>query len=191
MILFRWLVGFPMAALVTAALFFMMAQLIKEKNDPLPPARPNIDLNITGVPEDSDPDPVKPPDRILQDPPPDIDMDFPKSKNPPTGIETVPIPTKTGKDGTGRISIPGGATITIAPSYPEGCRSRGVEGVVIVQFDVTPEGNVTNAQIIQTPDRCFNRPILKAVSGWKYPPVSAGSAMRYGYMETFDFKLVD
>ena len=191
MVLFRWLLGLPMAALITAGLFFMMAHLIKEKGDPYPDPRPDLNLKVTAEDPVDGPDPYERSEKKIPDEIPETEIDFQKTKEAPKG---VPIgPTKTPVD-TRPGKTPGnflGAVITIPPSYPESCRTKGIEGTVVVQFDITPEGNVTNAQVIQTPNQCFVRTVLKAVSGWKFPPVSSGSAMRYGVIEKFDFRLVD
>jgi protein TonB len=108
-----------------------------------------------------------------------------------TGPVQTPVPRPGASEierippGEGAVSSP---VIRIPPPYPENCRSRGAEGVVIVEFDVTPEGNVVNARVVDSANRCFNRSVLKAVSGWKYPP-AAGGGMRYGLMERFNFRL--
>lgn len=97
--------------------------------------------------------------------------------------------------GGGTIQIaPGGAGSPIirgAPPYPEACASKGIEGVVLVQFDVTAEGNVANIQVISSPNPCFNRAVIRAVSGWKYAPVIRdGRPMaRYGVTERLVFEL--
>ncbi len=85
-----------------------------------------------------------------------------------------------------------GPLIRYAPPYPDNCRSRGVTGTVLVQFDVTPEGNVVNARVIDAPDRCFNR-IVSTVSKWKYPPAyeNGRPAMRYGVVKKFNFQLTE
>jgi protein TonB len=191
MTLFRWLLGMPMAALITAGLFFMMAQLIRDKGVELIPPKPNLDLKITAEPPPENPYDHKPkrPDDLK--PPPETPIDIPKSGRAPMGLPAAPPykPAPTTPPGkNGQFS---GAVIKVTPPYPEGCRSKGAEGIVVVQYDVTPEGNVTNARVIETPNACFVRPILKAVSGWKYPPVASGSAMRYGLVETFNFQLVE
>ena len=56
----------------------------------------------------------------------------------------------------------------ISPLYPKACVQKRAEGAVLVQFDITAEGNVVNASIIESPDRCFNSTVLKLVSGWRY-----------------------
>ena len=191
MSMFRWLLGMPVAALITAGLFFLMAQLIRDNGLNLAPPKPNLDLKITAeLPPEAGPKPgPKRPDDLK--PPPETKIDIPTSNRAPSGLPTTPPRTPTSTTPPGRDGQFSGAVIKVTPPYPEGCRSKGAEGIVVVQFDVTPEGNVTNAQVIQTPNACFIRPIIKAVSGWKYPPSSNGSQMRYGIVETFNSQLVE
>lgn len=192
MALFRWIIGLPMAALVTGALFFMMAELIKDRGEPLPPEKPQLDLVITAKQTDTPVDERRPTPPPIPDTMPEPDYDFKRREGLPDGITVGPGPIKVDPTPPDPGTIQG-PTIRIAPNYPEGCRSRSATGVVLVQFDVTPEGDVVNPQIIETPDRCFNRTVIKAVSGWKYPPANANgrAVMRYGVVETFNFQLVD
>lgn len=188
MILFRWILGLPMAALVTAGLFFMMAGMIKEKNEGYPSPKPVPNFNITAEIVESDPISPKPPTTIPKELPP-TEYDFQRVDGPGEINAPRPGPVIVDKRPPG----PGtaiGPVIRIPPAYPERCRTRGAAGSVIVEFDVTPEGNVTNARIIESPDRCFERPVLKAVSGWKYPPAPSGG-MRYGVIEGFSFQLTE
>ncbi len=193
MTLFRWVLGLPVAALITAGLFFMMAELIKNKGVELAPDTPAPDLKITADPPPEGPDSVKPPRPVPADEQPETIINpatrGEKPKNGPGAPTADPGPKEI--EGAG---IPtSGPSIRIAPPYPEGCRSKGAEGVVVVQFDVTPEGDVVNPRIIQSPNQCFDRPVRNAVSKWKYPPAthSGRAVMRYGMVETFNFQLMD
>lgn len=67
-------------------------------------------------------------------------------------------------------NTPNAPVDTFYPRYPEACIDKGVEGLVTVRFDVTPEGRVTNIAILESPDRCFNQPIISAVRKWRYRP---------------------
>ena len=194
MTLFRWLLGMPAAALVTAALFFMMAEMIKNRNVKTNPPKPPLELNINA----DDPienefkfkKPKKLPDNI-----PETEIEFPKPTGNPGGITIDPIPGEkidTTSTGAGDGDF-GGYSIIIAPPYPENCRSKGAEGIVVVKYDVTPQGDVTNIQIVKSPDRCFDRPIRNAVSKWKFAPSAENGRQvaRRGLTETFNFQLVD
>lgn len=193
MTLFRWLIGMPAAALVTAALFFMMAEMIRNKHVDYPEPTAKPDLQITAELKPEPRGPVKPVRPVLpKDPPEPIINETTRGELP---THTVDLPEPGHVDvGPGNGAMPtGGASIKVTPPYPENCRSKGVEGLVVVEFDVTPEGNVANVRVTHSPDRCFDRPIRNAVSKWKYPPASTNgrAAMRYGVVETFNFQLVD
>ncbi|WDI30478.1 energy transducer TonB [Hyphococcus flavus] len=192
MSLFRWILGLPAAGIITAALFFMMAELIKDNGLELSSSKQIPDLSITAEEPDEKGWEKPPKPKPLPDSTPETEFEFTKPIGPPdsVGIDTGPgtIETTT-PDQKGMFS---GGTIKITPAYPEGCRSKGAEGVVVVEFDITPEGNVVNPRILQSPDRCFNRPIRSAVSKWKFPPApSNGSNTRRTMTESFNFQLVE
>ncbi len=187
MFLFRWALGLPFAALVTLGLFFMMAELIREKGREYPPSKPSIDLKITPEKKMSDPETMEPPSKTIPEKMPPTDIRFPPLDGPERGPAPAPGPTEIERIPPVAQRTPG-AVVRFPPPYPENCRSRSVEGVVIVEFDVTPEGNVVNPRIVDSANRCFDRTVIKTVSGWKYPPASGGG-MRYGLVEQFNFQL--
>lgn len=192
MAFFRWMIGLPVAAVVTAALFFIMAGLISQDNTIIADPTPIPEWKILAEIEDAaiDRTPPKPP--MLKDPPPDTVI--PKTLPGPKPTPSPAIPDKGAIDtptpGPGPIGAP---AITFPPQYPEACRSRSAEGDVAVQFDVTPEGNVVNIRIIESADPCFNRTVRNTVAKWKYPPAVQNdrAVMRYGVIERFSFKLVE
>ena len=189
MTLFRWIVGAPFAGIVTAGLFLLMAFLIREKPVDLPPPIESLRVKITAEITDTPINDPKPPTDRLKQKPPETEMDFPPVDR--TGGPTIdPGPFEIERNPPTDRGVGVGPTIRIAPPYPETCRSRGIEGLVVVEFDVTPEGNVVNPRVVDTPNACFTRPILKAVSNWKYAP-AGGGGMRYGVIERFNFQLED
>ena len=188
---FRWFFGLPLAAIVTVGLFALMAGLIKKDvviGDPKPPTVVNIFPKIV---ESSGDAREEKPDKIKEKQPEiEIRKTLPGEK--PPGVQIQPDPSEIDTNPaieTGRIGTP---IIRHSPPYPENCRSRGIEGSVLVQFDVTPEGNVVNARVIDAPDRCFNR-ITRTVEKWKYPPAyeNGRPVMRYGVVERFSFELTE
>jgi TonB family protein len=80
-----------------------------------------------------------------------------------------------------------------SPDYPAACMEKGAEGEVVVAFDVTPSGAVRRARIVSSPDRCFDRGVLRTVSGWTYPPAyrNGRAFSRRGVTERFVFRLAD
>lgn len=185
----RWTASPPVAALVTLGLFIMMAAMIRGPEIDWPKPKPYEDVVVTYKPPPMEPleTPTKP---TLPTLPPTV-IDPPTRDDAPEG---VPFEPPTGPTGD---TIPGGGDLAISPplikhppQYPQSCATKGAEGVVIVQFDVTPEGDVINPLILETADRCFNRTVISTISKWKYPPARSG-AMRRSMVETFNFQLVD
>ena len=188
MALLRWIASPPAAALITAGLFAMMALLIRNPGLDLPAPKPLVKTDITFKPDPLklDPKPARP---VLPDQPP-----LRIAPQDSTGLpDPVPPPPQRTPQMEGdpraalRIDPP---LIRRAPPYPQSCASKGVEGIVMVQFDVTPSGDVINPRLLQTPHRCFQRSVLAALGKWKYPPSRTG-ARRRGLVETFNFQLVD
>ncbi len=192
MVFLRWLFGVPLAGLITIVLFAMMAGMIKIDRG-ISDSRDNPDIDIfpkiVETPERGNP-PIEKLQKLKNPPPVEIPPTE-RSKAPGPIYSAKPGPPKnTGPEfGSGRMA---GPIISYIPPYPDSCRSRGATGQVLVQFDVSPEGNVVNARVIEAPDRCFNR-IISTVSKWKYPPTyeNGRPVMRYGVVERFDFRLMD
>ena len=58
-----------------------------------------------------------------------------------------------------------------APVYPADLRVLGVGGKVTVQYDVTPQGQVVNAQVVASePPGLFDAVALEAVRSWRFRP---------------------
>lgn len=74
--------------------------------------------------------------------------------------------------------------------YPETARRAGVEGRVIVQFIVTEEGNVRNAQIVRSIGAGTDEEALRAVQNAKFKPgVQRGRTVEVQYSLPVVFKL--
>lgn len=187
---FRWMFGLPGAALISALLFLGMAYMIRQEAQTTPP-QPPVDFSITLKPEPPTKTIKPPPRQKLPDPPPTKIERQPPSKNPGGGLPIDLPPGPTG--GGGEIFIPGPMQPTVKPppSYPETCRSRGAQGIVIVEFDVTAEGAVVNPRIISSADGCFDRTVLQTIQKYKYlPPEQDGRPVaRRGVREVFNFQL--
>jgi TonB family protein len=51
------------------------------------------------------------------------------------------------------------------------CSADASEGYVLVEFDITAEGNTQNVRVIEyCPSEIFNKAAIKAVQTWEYPP---------------------
>lgn len=186
----RWMFGLPLAAAVVIFLVLIMSGLIRQEATIDPPRSP-LNLSITPKIEPTPPETLPKSRPILDEtaPQPVIPNWSKRQKVDPVEVAppTTIDPPRGGPGGP--VSVK--PIIRVAPPYPEACASKGVEGVVLVQFDVTPEGNVANVKVISSPNACFNRAVIKAVSGWKYPPDyrDGRPVARYGVTERFNFQL--
>ena len=55
------------------------------------------------------------------------------------------------------------------PIYPEELSRRSIEGEVIVQFSINPDGLTHEIEIIKSSNFGFNRSVVQAIKKWKYP----------------------
>ena len=61
--------------------------------------------------------------------------------------------------------------VRISPQYPAQAAMRGIEGWVLLQFDITEKGTVTNISILDSnPPRVFDKEAVRAVRKWRYRP---------------------
>jgi len=192
--LFRMIFGLPGAALVTSLLFVIMAWMVRQEalvNPPVDP--PKIDILAKLKPTKPTPNPPRP---TAPDDPPPVEIDFIDpidAPGPGVPIDRIPGPIT---DGGGPIidMTTTRPTIRPHPVYPENCRARGAQGVVIVEFDVTPEGDVVNPRIVSTANACLDRAVLNTIQKWKYSPKQDSSGrpvMQRGVREFFNFQLTE
>lgn len=191
---FRMFFGLPGAAIITALLFLAMGLMIRQEAPPVVPVEPP-NLSILAKLKPTDPAVKPPPREILPEAPP-VDIEFaPPVSNPgPTiPIEKIPGPNT---DGGFRMGDWTGTkpTITFAPQYPENCRARNAEGVVMVEFDVTADGAVVNPRVVASENSCLDRAALATISKWKFQPKTDGDGRpipQRGLRQTFNFQLTD
>ena len=64
----------------------------------------------------------------------------------------------------------GRATKTVVPIYPEESQKNGASGVSVTRIEVDEEGNVTEVEILQAPDRFIETALIEAIKEWKFQP---------------------
>ncbi|HIF91798.1 MAG: energy transducer TonB [Myxococcales bacterium] len=82
--------------------------------------------------------------------------------------------------------------VRIQPQYPMRAYQRGVEGYVVVEFTIAPDGSVRDPVVIDSkPGSIFNRAAIAAVRKWKYAPkIQDGVAVeRLGVQTQIDFEM--
>ena len=80
------------------------------------------------------------------------------------------------------------------PTYPEAARAAGIEGMVVVRYDVLLDGTVANATIVTAqPPGVFDAAALAAVRSWRFQPPMVDGQRRaaYGLKSTIAFEAPD
>lgn len=79
----------------------------------------------------------------------------------------------------------------LAPLYPPQARMRRIEGEVLVEFVVTPDGGVGAAEVVyaQPPD-VFNQTALQTIQRWRFEPgLKDGTPVPVRVRQKLTFKL--
>lgn len=77
------------------------------------------------------------------------------------------------------------------PKYPKGAERKGIEGAVVVAFDVLENGAVANPKIVSGPPE-FHEAVLEAALTWRYRPAKRGDKpVRHRMTKRVVFKLED
>lgn len=77
------------------------------------------------------------------------------------------------------------------PKYSASARRKGIEGIVVVGFDVLEDGSVANLRILSGPSE-LHESVLRAALLWRYKPAyRGGKAVRYHMTKSVVFRLED
>lgn len=162
------------ALAVTASLLLVMQLLITTGEAIMSEPRVRHDLNLVKVREEQEVDTVQdPPPRLAKPlvPPPTV-INRPPSEHSPGVSLPAPLPPEQGTTLPG-INFSDGPLVNIfkvSPTYPSSAAARGLEGTVLVQFDVTAEGRVTNVIVLESSHSVFNKNAIAATYRFKYKP---------------------
>ncbi len=80
----------------------------------------------------------------------------------------------------------------VKPEFPQEAALKGIEGWVLLRFDITEEGGVENVSVVDaSPRGMFEKKAREAIRKWKYAPrISNGEKVRVvGREVQIDFKL--
>jgi len=174
--------GLSISIAITFGLFVMMAYLVEIDKDATPPIpAKNPAIVISDIRDDS----LTPPKEWLMPEPKEVEelpelsvvTDTSTNKTIETIID-IELPDGIGTGIGGPTSILGPISqsdgdavpmFTIEPRYPRIAAQNGQEGWVKVQFDINPDGTVSNARVIAAePKRVFDREALRAIKKWKF-----------------------
>lgn len=199
-LILRWILGTAIAAFVTFALFVMMMTLIKDDFKPQEKLE-NASFEINPKVED-----IKVAVRetkiakirkvVTPPPPPQIERQ--QASQPTVAIASlegaIPEFTTPKLDKTSfKITVSdrdAQPLVRIPPVMPPRAEKSGHCNV---KFDVSPEGQPFNVNILYCSSSVFKRASTKSVQKWKYQPkiVSGLPVSRSGVETTITFKLTD
>lgn len=83
------------------------------------------------------------------------------------------------------------ALVRVEPTYPARALAQELEGYVVVQFDVTTDGRVTNVAIVESSHRSFDGAAIKAAQKFRFKPriVDGIPLETHGIQNIFRFEL--
>lgn len=196
----RWILGFPVAALVTIGLFLLMMTLIAEEFKPQEKlATASFDINptvedIKVIKRDTKVKQVK---KVVTPPPPPT-IERQQAAKPQERIaslegaipdfEAPKIDRKNFKIAVSdRDAQP---LVRIPPIMPPRAEKSGH---CRVKFDVSPEGAPFNVTTTFCTQRLFERATIKSVQRWKYNPkiVDGRAVARNGVENKVTYRLTD
>jgi len=185
-------------AAVTMALFYVMNLLIAMQPGAVVEAREQMELIWVRVPPAANPPSTIPPrpKHIPNPSPPPMPGNQPDSDGPTINVPRTapPTPRATPDGPVGAWSDgPPVSMIKVQPSYPARAAQSGLEGYVIVQFDVRADGTVENAVVLESSNQVFERSALKAASRFRFKPrvVDGVALSTRGVRNLFRFEMED
>ena len=161
---------------VTFALILVMQLLVSTGEDPVIEKRPRVNLKWLKSPPEPDPVVEPSPPRKIDppQPPPETKVDVAEQTGGQgIGVTVAPPLPQPGVGivvGAGMADGPLVNILKIEPQYPPAAAVKGIEGLVIVEFDVTATGTVENVVIVESTDRVFNKAAVAAARQFRYKP---------------------
>jgi len=196
----RWIVGIPLAALVTVGLFVLMMVLIAEEFKPQEKlANSSFEINpqvedIKVIKRETKVDQVK---KVITPPPPPT-IERQQAAKPTEAIASlegaIPVFEAPKIDRTNfKIQVSdrdAQPLVRIPPIMPPRAETSGH---CKVRFDVSPEGAPFNVVATYCTKKLFERASTKSVQKWKYNPkiVDGRSVSRSGVESKITFRLTD
>ncbi len=196
----KFLLLLVIGGVVTASLFVLMAELIKQEpvqvtETPVIIIDPII---YQGEEEKTIVRPkIKPIEKVIKTPPTQVEPLEPNTSsmgNEYTFNTTVPNTKLNVKINinNARGDMQATPQFRVDPSYPAKASRDGIEGWVKLGFTVTASGAVTDISVIDAnPSKVFNREARRALRKWKYKPrlIDGKPVEQPNMVVVLDFKL--
>lgn len=171
-----------LAITTTFSLFAFMAFLISNDNFTFVEPKPSVVVEIAKLPDEKPPQ-EKPKPELTPPPKPPV---MPKNLVATNTTEVKPglsykpiglvVPKTTlGLGNIGRKSNSDARPVVrVNPKYPIIAARDGIEGWVVLAFDINAIGEVVNIKIVESePKRIFDKAAKQALKKWKYRAKSA------------------
>jgi len=184
---------------ITFGLFAFMAFLINNDKVTITPLPPEIPVRVMKLPDETPPV-VKVRPKFTPPPPSPMprttvptevnDGDPTLVYNPPTIIPAGPNKNIFTLGNNGNADAR--PVVRVNPKYPRTAAMDGIEGWVILSFDISAIGEVINISIIDSkPKRVFDKAAKQALRKWKYKAKSVdGKAVeQHDFSVQLDFNM--
>ncbi len=161
---------------VTLALLYVMNLLIGVQPQVVVEPTSPWTIEWVRIPEPEEPpDTIDPlPNRDFVQPPAPPVAEAPGNSDKVTGYRppqaTPPPVMKYTGEGVTLGDGPMVSLVRPSPVYPARALEEGLEGWVIVQFDVLADGTVTNVAVVESSDRIFEKSARRAAAKFRYKP---------------------
>lgn len=79
-------------------------------------------------------------------------------------------------------------------AYPPAAKAEGIEGHVVIRYDVTAQGAVTDPEVVEAvPEGVFEEAALASIVQWRFRPAMEGgkAVQTSGVVSTLRFRLGD
>jgi len=182
---------------VTLALLYLMQSLVAIQPGAESEPRERWELDWLHDPPQEDPPRTidfSPPEEIADPPaPPQTHIEPEPSAQrtavrawPPRPVSTVITETLN--------TIPDGplvAFVRVQPVYPARAQADGIEGYVIVQFNVGADGTVSDVVVVESSDSMFESAAIRAAERFRFKPmvVDGVAVPTYGVQNLFRFRM--
>jgi len=189
-----------LASATTFGLFAFMAFLISSDQVKLIPPENVIPIDVAQTPEDSRIE-EKPKAQFEPPKPPPV---MPRNNIAPevaqvnSNINYQPIGLKINETSSVVTSMKGlpdsdaRSVVRVTPNYPIDAARKGIEGWVVLAFDISKIGEVINVKVLDsTPKRIFDKAAKKALKKWKYraKSVNGEQVSQHNFTVQLDFNM--